>query len=77
MGKAPKRTTISFKPELHRKPRMRAAEASRSISGLVNQAVNFYLEAEKDDPADFHERKSEAQISVDKMVAQFKKDGVL
>jgi plasmid stability protein len=77
MGKAPKRTTISFKQELHRKLRMRAAETSRSMSDLVNLAVRLSLTGEEEDPADFYEGKSEAQISVDKMVAQFKKDGVL
>ena len=77
MRKEAQRTTITFEPEVHRALRIRAAETSRSISDLVNQAVRFSLAGEEEHPADFYAGKSEAQVSVDKMVAQFKKDGVL
>lgn len=77
MRKEAQRTTITFEPEVHRALRIRAAETSRSMSDLVNQAVSFSLAGEEEHPAGCYEGKSEAQISVDKMVAQFKKDGVL
>jgi putative addiction module component (TIGR02574 family) len=49
MSEVTKRSTIYFKPELHRALRIKAAETQRSLTDLVNDAVQMALrEDEKD-----------------------------
>ena len=77
MGKEVKRTTICLELTLHKALRSKAAEASCSISELVNKAVQFFIAEQEEDFLVFQESKSEAQISYDKMVKQLKKDGFI
>jgi hypothetical protein len=64
MATPTKRATIYFDPDLHKALRLKAAETSRSITELVNEAVRA-----------FDERKGEPVISYDAMVKRLKKDG--
>ena len=70
-----KRATIYFDPDLHKALRLKAAETSRSITELVNEAVREALSEDAEDLAAFDERKREPVISYDAMVKRLKKDG--
>ena len=75
MAAPTKRATIYFDPDLHKALRLKAAETSRSITELVNEAVREALAEDAEDLAAFDERKSEPVISYDAMVKRLKKDG--
>ncbi len=77
MGTEAKRSTIYFQPELHTALRLKAAETSRSITDLVNEAVRESLAEDAEDLMAFDERKNDALISYDQMVKKLKKDGVI
>jgi plasmid stability protein len=72
-----KRATIYFDPDLHRALRLKAAETSRSITDLVNEAVRQALAEDAEDLTAFEERTAEPLISYDAMVKKLKKDGRL
>jgi plasmid stability protein len=72
-----KRATIYFDPDLHRALRLKAAETSRSITDLVNEAVRQALAEDAEDLAAFAERTAEPLISYEAMVKKLKKDGRL
>ena len=56
MSSNPKRATVYFDPELHRALRVKAAETDRSMSDLVNEAVQLSLVEDADDLAAFKDR---------------------
>jgi hypothetical protein len=70
-----KRVTIYFDPELHKALRMKAAETSRSITDLVNEAVREALAEDAEDLAAFETRSAEPLIGYEEMVKKLKKDG--
>ena len=70
-----KRATIYFDPDLHKALRLKAAETSRSITELVNEAVREALAEDAEDLAAFESRVNEPLISYDEMVKKLKKDG--
>ena len=69
-----KRATIYFDPDLHKALRLKAAETSRSITELVNEAVREALAEDAEDLAAFESRVNEPLISYDEMVKKLKKD---
>jgi plasmid stability protein len=75
MARQTKRATIYFEPDLHKALRLKAAETSRSITELVNEAVREALSEDAEDLAAFDARKREPVISYDAMVKRLKKDG--
>lgn len=75
MASQTKRSTIYFDPDLHKALRMKAAETSRSITELVNEAVREALAEDAEDLAAFDKRKGEPLVSYDEMVKRLKKDG--
>ena len=75
MATQTKRSTIYFDPDLHKALRLKAAETSRSITELVNEAVREALSDDAEDLAAFSERKHDPVISYDEMVKRLKKDG--
>ncbi|HUL23069.1 MAG TPA: ribbon-helix-helix protein, CopG family [Thermodesulfobacteriota bacterium] len=70
-----KRATVYLDPELHKALRLKAAETSRSISELVNNAVREALAEDAEDIAAFEGRSREPLISYEEMVKRLKKDG--
>jgi len=70
-----KRATVYLDPELHKALRLKAAETSRSISELVNNAVREALAEDAEDITAFEERSREPLISYEEMVKRLKKDG--
>jgi hypothetical protein len=75
MATQAKRSTIYLDQDLHKALRLKAVETSRSVSGLVNEAVRESLAKDAEDLAAFDERVSEPLISYDEMVKKLKKDG--
>ena len=75
MATQTKRATVYFDPDLHKALRLKAAETSRSITELVNEAVREALSEDAEDLAAFDERKKEPRVSYDQMLKRLKKDG--
>lgn len=70
-----KRATIYLDQALHKALRMKAAETSRSMSDIVNQAIRQALAEDAEDLAVFEERANEPLISFENMLKELKKDG--
>ena len=77
MKKMRKRATIYFNPNVHRALRLKAAETDRSISDLVNEAVNLSLAEDEEDLAAFEERKSERNLAFENVLKDLKKRGTI
>jgi hypothetical protein len=75
MATATKRATVYLDPELHKALKLKAAETSRSVSDLVNDAIREALAEDAEDISAFEERVREPLISYDQMVKRLKKDG--
>ena len=75
MATETKRATIYFDADLHKALRLKAAETSRSVSKLVNEAVREALSEDSEDLAAFEERADEPLISYDEMIKRLKKNG--
>ena len=73
----PKRATVYFDADLHRALRLKAAAADRSISDLVNEAVQLSLAEDASDLAAFEERENEPIESFDLFVKRLKRRGRL
>ena len=74
-GSQQKRATVYFDPYLHRALRLKAAETDRSISELVNEAVQFALAEDADDIEAFNVREKEADYSFEDVVKDLKRRG--
>jgi len=70
-----KRSTIYFQPEIHRALRMKAAHTGRSISSLVNEAVQRALSEDQEDLSAFEERASEPTITYEDLLNDLKAHG--
>ena len=75
MSTMTKRSTVYFDPVLHRALRMKAAETSRSVSEVVNDAVRADLRDDAEDLAAFEERAAEPLISYENMLKGLRADG--
>jgi len=70
-----KRATVYFEPELHRALRLKAAETERSISDLVNEAVQLSLAEDAEDLAAFDDRVNEPNLPYETVVKNLKRRG--
>ena len=70
-----KRATIYLDSELHRALRLKAAETDRSISDLVNTAVQHSLSEDAEDLAAFSQRASEPNLAFENVVKDLKRRG--
>jgi len=75
MSTNPKRATVYFDPELHRALRVKAAETDRSMSDLVNEAVQLSLAEDAEDLAAFEERQCEPSLPFEDVVKDLKRRG--
>jgi len=75
MKGAQKRATIYFDPHLHRALRLKAVEADRSVSDLVNEAVKLSLAEEAEDLAAFEERSHESNLRFEQVLKDLKQRG--
>jgi plasmid stability protein len=70
-----KRATVYFDPDIHRALRVKAAETDRSISELVNEAVQVRLAEDAEDLAAFVERAREPNLPFEDVLKDLKKRG--
>ena len=77
MSTLTKRATIYFDPAMHRALRHKAAETSRTVSDIVNEAVQQALAEDAEDLAAFAERINEPQVSYETILKELKADGRL
>lgn len=77
MSNTNKRSTIYFDPAVHRALQLKAAEADRSISALVNDAVKLALTEDFEDLRAFDEREAEPNLSFEEVVEDLKCSGKL
>lgn len=70
-----KRATIYLDPDLHKVLKMKAAETSRSISDLVNEAIRHELLEDQEDLQAFTDRLKEPMISYEQLLKELKQDG--
>lgn len=72
-----KRATVYFEDDLHKALKMKAAEASSSVSELVNQAIRESLSEDLDDLQAFRDRESEPTMDFETFLKSMKSDGRL
>ena len=75
MTTSKKRTTIYFDPDIHRALRIKSAETDRSISELVNQAVQINLREDVDDLEAFEQRTKEPNLIFEDVLKDLKARG--
>lgn len=75
MSANPKRATVYFDSELHRALRLKAAEMDRSLSDLVNEAVQLSLAEDAEDLAAFKQRSREPNLPFENVVKDLKRRG--
>ncbi len=77
MSTAPKRATIYLPAEVHRALRLKAAEADRSISDIVSEAVRLSLAEDADDLSAFEKRSKERNLKFENVVKALRRRGKL
>ena len=70
-----KRATVYLKPSLHKALRLKSVETSRSLSEIVNEAVQLSLAEDAEDLAAFEERANEPLISFEAALKELKRHG--
>jgi hypothetical protein len=75
MSNNSKRATVYFDPALHRALRVKAAETERSVSDLVNEAVQLSLVEDAEDLAAFEDRVNEPSLPYESVVKDLKRRG--
>jgi len=75
MKTSQKRATIYFDPDLHRALRLKAAEADRTISDLVNEAVKLRLSEDAEDLTAFEQRAHEPNLPFEDVLKDLKERG--
>ena len=75
MIKISKRATVYLDPDLHRVLKLKAAETSRSVSDLVNDAVRHELGEDEQDLKSFKDRVKEPTVSYEQVLKDLKADG--
>lgn len=73
MRTPPKRATVYFDAEVHKALRHKAADADRSISELVNDAVRASLAEDAEDLAAFEERAGEPSLRFERVVRDLRR----
>jgi len=72
-----KRATVYFEDDLHKALKLKAAEASSSVSDLVNQAIRDALSEDLDDLQAFRDRENEPTMNFESFLKRLKSDGRL
>ncbi|MCH8836343.1 MAG: ribbon-helix-helix protein, CopG family [Candidatus Marinimicrobia bacterium] len=75
MSNKTKRTTIYLDVRLHKALRLKAAETDRSVSDLVNDAIQSSLAEELEDLTAFDERADEPNLRFNDVLKELKRDG--
>ena len=75
MNSPPKRATVYFDPVLHHALRVKAAETDKSISDLVNEAVQQSMVEDAEDLEAFENRINEPSYPYETVVKDLKRRG--
>jgi len=75
MSEITKRSTIYFKPDLHRALRIKAADTNRSVSDIVNDAVQMSLREDAEDLLAFEERAKEPTLTYEELLKDLQSHG--
>ena len=75
MIKPVKRATVYLDPGLHKVLKIKAAETSRSVSDLVNEAVRHELAEDEADLRMVRKRAKEPTVSYEHLLKSLKADG--
>ena len=75
MSALSKRATVYLDPSLHRALRLKAVETSRSVSALLNEAVQRSLAEDREDLAAFQERAREPLVSFEDALKELRRRG--
>ena len=70
-----KRTTIYLDSKIHRLLKVKSLETERSVSALVNEALQHEFLEDKEDIADIRKRAKEPTISYEQLLKKLKADG--
>ena len=77
MSELTKKVTICFEPHMLEYLRGKAAEESRSISDIINEALGLLASEDAEDIADFDARTGEPNIGHDEFLLSLKADGII
>ncbi len=72
-----KRATVYFEEDLHKALKLKAAEASTSVSDLVNQAIREAFSEDLDDLQAFRDREKEPTMDFETFLKRLKSNGRL
>jgi predicted DNA-binding protein len=75
MSTTQKRATVCLDPELHRALRVKAAETDRTMSDLVNEAIQLALAEDAEDLAAIDQRSMEPDLPFEDVVKELRKRG--
>lgn len=70
-----KRATVYFDEDIHKALKIKAAETSRSISDLIDDAVRHELAEDEDDLKAFRTRADEETVPFEKVLSDLKASG--
>ena len=71
------KATLYLNDDIHKALRMKAAETSRSMSDLVNDALEASLLEDLEDIEAWRERRNDLRVGFEDFVRQLKQDGIL
>jgi len=75
MSTTQKRATVYLDPEIHRALRVKAAETDRTMSDLVNEAIQLALAEDAEDLAAFDQRAVEPNLPFEDVVKELRRRG--
>jgi len=75
MSTTQKRATVYLDPEIHRALRVKAAETDRTMSDLVNEAIQLALAEDAEDLAAFDQRSMEPNLPFENVVKELRRRG--
>ncbi len=77
MASAVRKSTIYMKDSLHKAVKMKAAETDRSVSEIIEEAVETLLQEDLQDLDVVKKRSKGPFISYEQLLKNLKKDGVI
>jgi hypothetical protein len=72
-----KRVTVYFEPDVHTALRLKSAETEKSVSDIVNEAVQILLSEDAEDLDDIKARVNEPTVSFENFLTDMKARGRL
>jgi hypothetical protein len=70
-----KRATIYIRSELHKALRLKAVETDRTISDLVNEAIQLQLSEDEEDLTAFEDRANEPNLRFERVLKDLRQRG--